>query len=254
MRQRMVKSEMNIKKACFVAVVVGHICFLSILAGPGDAPQILLTGTFHGNEVRAHSGDKWLALVPSGEGCALEETLIHIEYVRDELQDEDGEATGKMVSIHSDKKPLLLVRGVQGLTPGKVETAFPKTLNLEVNRMIPLKLSHGPIHELMVVCDETTPLTVDNFRGCPLILSNKYKSQVIGNFQVCFAPNSKPVIASDAGPSLIWAGDIDRDGALDLLLDLSNHYNISALTLFLSSGTQSDELVVKVAEFIIYGC
>ena len=132
----MVKREVNIKKACLVAVVAGYICFLAISMAPGDVPQILLTGTFHGNEVRAHSGDKWLALVPSGEGYALEETLIRVESVKDELQDEDGEATGKKVSINSENKPLFLVRGVQGLVTGKVETAFSKRLKLEVNVIV----------------------------------------------------------------------------------------------------------------------
>lgn len=34
----------------------------------------------------------------------------------------------------------------------------------------------------------------------------------------------------DATPSLPWAGDLDRDGRLDYLLDTTDHYNVSELT------------------------
>lgn len=39
----------------------------------------------------------------------------------------------------------------------------------------------------------------------------------------------------DALPHLAWAGDIDRDGRVDLLLDASNHYARTTRRLFLSS-------------------
>jgi hypothetical protein len=248
------KIGIKAKKTCFLAVVVAPIWCLAVAMSAAYAPQLLLTGTFHGNEVAAQSGEKWLALVPSGKGYALEETRIRIERVKDELLDEDGETTGKKVSVDLDKKPIFLVRGIQRLTPGKVETAIPRKPDFEVNQTIQVTLSNGRIFDLMVACDQTTPLTVDNFRECPLLLSHESKTQKIRSFQVYFSPNSKPVFASDANPSLIWAGDLDKDGSLDLLLDLSNHYNVSAPTLFLSSEARSDELVVKVAEFMIYGC
>jgi hypothetical protein len=49
-------------------------------------------------------------------------------------------------------------------------------------------------------------------------------------------------------------GDLNTDGALDLLIDVSNHYNIAAWTLFLSSDTPTESLVNKAAEFVTSGC
>ena len=49
-------------------------------------------------------------------------------------------------------------------------------------------------------------------------------------------------------------GDLDRDGNLDLLYNLTHHYNVSKLTLFLSSAAKSNEIFRKVGEFVITGC
>ena len=53
---------------------------------------------------------------------------------------------------------------------------------------------------------------------------------------------------------ILWAGDIDRDGRLDLLIDMSNHYNVSAPTLFLSSHAGKGQLVARVASLGLSGC
>jgi hypothetical protein len=52
----------------------------------------------------------------------------------------------------------------------------------------------------------------------------------------------------------IWAGDIDRDGFLDLFLDISPKYSFSNPALFLSSKAGDNELLKLVAETILSGC
>ena len=53
---------------------------------------------------------------------------------------------------------------------------------------------------------------------------------------------------------LLWAGDLDGDGRLDLYMNLSTHYNVSARRLFLSSAAASGALVREVAVFQTTGC
>ena len=65
-------------------------------------------------------------------------------------------------------------------------------------------------------------------------------TQIIASFDI---------IAMDGLPTLLWAGDLDRDGKLDLLMDLTNHYNASEYTLFLSFISEGDSLLKKVAKF-----
>ena len=103
---------MKIFKFCLTCVLAFHLGFLPMALSHFNNAQLLITGIFHGDEVAAQSGEKWLALVPSGQGYALEETNIGIEFVRDEVIDDDGAATAKKVFIELAKRPLFLERGV----------------------------------------------------------------------------------------------------------------------------------------------
>lgn len=49
--------------------------------------------------------------------------------------------------------------------------------------------------------------------------------------------------------SLRWAGDLDRDGQLDLIYNLGGHYTETRLALFLSSAAKPGELVGLVARW-----
>jgi hypothetical protein len=46
-----------------------------------------------------------------------------------------------------------------------------------------------------------------------------------------------------------WAGDLDRDGRLDMLVTFSKKYSYHPRQLFLSSGVRSGELVAEVARY-----
>lgn len=53
---------------------------------------------------------------------------------------------------------------------------------------------------------------------------------------------------------LLWAGDLDGDGKLDFYADVSDHYNSSMPTLFLSSEAKKGKLVKDVAGIRTVGC
>jgi hypothetical protein len=53
---------------------------------------------------------------------------------------------------------------------------------------------------------------------------------------------------------LLWAGDLDGDGKLDLLFDLSTHSGAGARRLFLSSAARKGEAVREVAVLETTGC
>ena len=59
---------------------------------------------------------------------------------------------------------------------------------------------------------------------------------------------------SDNGPFVLWAGDLDLDGRLDLLLDTSDHENVNEMRLFLSSAAKPGQFVSEVALFRQLGC
>jgi hypothetical protein len=61
-------------------------------------------------------------------------------------------------------------------------------------------------------------------------------------------------VTPEGSPRLIWCGDLDGDGRLDLLIDTTDNYNVGAPALFLSSKAARGQLVKKVAEFYYVGC
>jgi hypothetical protein len=68
-----------------------------------------------------------------------------------------------------------------------------------------------------------------------------------GRFQPLYSTRE-----SDEGSwSLVWAGDLNRDGRLDLLLRASHHYNVDVLRLFLAGR---DGRLHEVAAFQTTGC
>ena len=55
-------------------------------------------------------------------------------------------------------------------------------------------------------------------------------------------------------PTLLWVGDLDRDGKPDLLIDLHRHYNVFLPTLFLSSEAGQGGILKQVASIRSVGC
>ncbi|MCA1605788.1 MAG: hypothetical protein LC775_10020, partial [Acidobacteria bacterium] len=67
-------------------------------ACPPEA-RVLEVGEFHGEEVKAQTGEKWLGLhISKGESMLLNYQLT-VESVHDPLVDETNEKTGKKVTV-----------------------------------------------------------------------------------------------------------------------------------------------------------
>lgn len=147
------------------------ILFVGMLASHALAgePRLLRPGQYHGHEVTAVSGESWLALVRDAGGRdRLAPVTLRVDTVRDEMVDDDGPATGKLVSAAPGGDAILfLVKGINGMRA---------------------------------------------------------------------------------------AGDLDGDRALDLLIDLTDHYNVSRPTLFLSRGRRAGTLLERVATHESVGC
>ncbi|HZH91088.1 MAG TPA: hypothetical protein VEX70_10790 [Pyrinomonadaceae bacterium] len=226
------------------------IALITILCGSATAqkriPQIHLieTGEFHGGEITAKSGERWLGLFPTSGGFSLLPATLKVDMVNDPIVDENPKVkTGKKVSVNRARKPLFLLKGADFLRANAVRTIFTGDENNLVNgQSVDLRLG-GKNYNLKVVSNDPTPVNhvVANSK---LILSSGAKSQVIFSVEV----------PDDGAWSLLWAGDLDGDGKLDLYMDLHNKYNSSERRLFLSSPASRGNLVKEVAEFRTVGC
>lgn len=239
-----------------VAAIVIVLSLAAASLFSGSRPQLLLPGMFHGGEVVVENGSTWLAVVPQrNHGFVIEEAEVVVETVYDPIVDAEGEMTGLMVSAPSCfRTPLFLVRGIDSIQTGFFDTASSVQLPLKINEPFPIKVFSQRRYALLIEYDPNAPTTVDNFVECPLVLVHELSRQVLTTFSVYAPPGGDLSIGDEAVPQHLWSGDIDRDGKLDLLLDLTNHYNVTKPTLFLSSEAGEDELVAEVASLVITGC
>ena len=206
--------------------------------------QLLETGEFHGVEVEARTGERWLGLFRVANGFALLPSTISVDAVIDPVVDGDGtnKKSGKRVTVDRATKPIFLLKGATMLRLGPVATIFQGQKSLANGSTINLQLNANR-YQLKVVSQDPEPKDY-LAQNTKLVLTMGKMSQTL----ISLREND------DAGWFLFWAGDIDRDGRLDLYMDLSNHYNVSRKELFLSSLARKGKLVKRLVRFDTVGC
>ena len=220
-------------------------------------------GQFHRGEPVARDGERWLALRVDGSEAALVSTQLRLRTVFDDISDEPGgPATGRMVDSPLDDKVVVFLRGAP-LVAGAVDTAKPGWAEANGNRDGQPRLDYtvefrDTRYRISSACEprgasaEQTQQPFD----CRIVLRDAHgQTQVLvrmGGY--ADARGASPWLGDDASPALLFAGDLDHDGKLDLLFDATNHYNVSRPTLFLSSQARPGELLHQVAQYESVGC
>jgi len=218
----------------------------TINACPPEA-RLLEVGEFHAEEVEANTGEKWLGLHISDGKSMLLGYQLTVEAVHDVVVDEPDQKTGKKVSVDLPLQPILLI-DAQGLSAGPVETVFRGSNEKALEAASPLILKLGDTtYELKVIGSEDGGKCSEG--GLPtdahLVLTSRESTQVLYTLDEC---------GNDPAWHLLWAGDLDKDGKLDLYVSVNQHYNVAEKKLFLSSVVGEGRLVEQVAQFVTTGC
>ena len=246
----LVRMSFTITMSIFCA---GWICFImlghhnqSAVLPVGNEVQLLQVGVFHGNEVSAESGEVWLGLYPTSDGYTLIPSRITVETVYDPLVDGDGEQTGKMVSVEQQKRPLFLVKGLNAPKRELIRTLSAEGAILSPGKSLDLRLDDTNESHLTAYGEGAIdPKGFTSLENYSIELSQGQLSQELFTYS----------LTNGAIPSLLWAGDLDGDSQLDLVVNATPHYTVySAPILFLSSVAKKDNLVQQVALFIATGC
>lgn len=197
------RADGNDDAATRVAILLKRKNEKGSLRAQQGGPMVHDTGMHHGEEALAQDGEKWFALC----GDDFRAVTVEVRAVRDELLDAPREeATGREISVPCEAE--LLLKGIRGFSPDKVRRAALRddgSFALGSER-IALQSEKG--HAVFV--DVTSG-----------------KRQTLGAYD-----NE----GSDTPPHVLFAGDLDGDGKLDFIASYSEHYNVRALHLFLSSA------------------
>lgn len=216
-------------------LVLPLVLFFAFAASADD---IVFTESFHGEEMPYNDGEEFLALTPE---CVLVPVKIDVTIEQDMLLDAGDERTGKRVTV-AGFEDIFLIRGPK-LHPGKVTRAKPDFVELLPSTWKSKILLGAQEHELSYRCG------VDE---CTLVLTSGDIAQDLVSFEI--TREGREINTLDVVHVISFAGDLDHDGRLDLIANLSRHWNESRPTLWLSSAAKEGQLVAMTAELSTSGC
>ena len=227
---------------------------LNLSAEPDTPLKLLLEGTFHKSEVWQHAEKRnWLSVSYEGGRYILRPAQINVNTVYDPVFDSDKAVNGKkMISgrevVSLDSSTVFLITGLSNFTAGQLDTAaFDKSI-LPANKSLTYTFK-GKRYQISAYGDSTQQHNAEyRYQNYGWKVSGVKKGKKIEQLL------AEDKYFDDSIYMLLWAGDLDRDGIPDLLLDVSNHYNVSKIALFLSSKAEKGKLYKKVAVFETIGC
>jgi len=222
---------------------------------PATEPGFLLPGQYHGDEVSAVSGQDWLALIrPAAGPDVLEPVALQVDTVLDEILDEDGAPSGKRVTVADGRDPVLfLLKDVPGVRPRPIRT-IATDVALQPDQPVSLALDATAPYTVGLECAAPESSTGYEQAPCMLVVRSPAGSQVLRTYDAYYQDGSFGGLGNDASARIVWAGDLNGDARLDLVVDLTDHYNVSLPTLFISAERGDEPLLLRVAEHRSVGC
>lgn len=167
-------------------------------------------------EAAAYPGGGWLGLMPDANRWKLASARVRFD---------SSQANGDIVDVKSDPGNAVALFRCKSLRPGRVDAAnlaFPKDGRAIEPGGNPLRFGfHGRRYALRHTASGA------------VIAEGDGKRSVLNDY----GGSSPPFSAS-----LIWAGDLDRDGRLDFLMEFESDLGAS-FCLFTSGSAKENELV-----------
>lgn len=224
-------------RALVISCLLIVTCFYSTV-GQNEQIQISKPGVWHEWQVKINPVLTWYGLFQKGDQFRLNRVSILITDVHDPDVDGPDERTGKLIGVVGSKKPILLVAGDLNLKEGPIEGQSHGYQLMAPQRSIwfyfgdeqyeinSFGRSSGPNDDIEETYED-------------------YGIRLIG-------PHGEQVILDEhyfygSGPGLVWTGDLDRDGQVDLLVDCICEDRSTNLALFLSSKAEAGDLVKMAA-------
>jgi hypothetical protein len=199
-------------------------------------PGLLLPGEYPSAQVSALATSGWHALVTTDSGDAVHAVgLVHDALAND--------PAWVRIGIGDDTADVRFLVRDDRVAPGPVVTVVDAPRQVPQDLPLLMFLGSAVPHRIDFDCTDGG----DGSTDCTLVYLHDGRRQALARYAARRDAAGNIELANDAAPAVLWTGDLDRDGALDLLLDLGSGYTESAPTLLLSSARQGDELAGEVA-------
>ncbi|MGH2608058.1 MAG: hypothetical protein ACRDHF_03125 [Tepidiformaceae bacterium] len=199
-------------------------------------PRLLLPGEFLGDREWPATGESWFGLyAPLFAGYQLRRTSIKVETVPNVCA-----GTATKISTSEPFDPLFLIEGVPDLREGPVDTAFAGRKFLYPGEGLSWRLGPSQWYRFQAVGSAVERAE----RGEVLITD--YRLTLRSTAAGPSMPQDIVVLRGltlDNTPLLRWLGDLDRDGRLDVFLQVPGAGYSKEFQLLLSSIAKPPEIV-----------
>lgn len=214
--------------------------------------KVLTIGTFHDEEVwdGAEKID-WYGLFEGKDFAYIDKVRIKTNKVYDPIRDEtENDKTGWDIETFNEDPAILLIEKQSYLAPRSIQRAI-----LTKDQIFPgdtIRINYlGINYEIFAtggkekVQNDPEWYDVWNYKlYLKAIVSGQQRQSLL-----VARPNF-----DDQMINLIFAGDIDGDRILDLIIDTSRHYNVSSPTIYLSKPANRGEIVKPIGSHVSIGC
>ena len=214
--------------------------------------KVMMVGNFHGDEVWDNASQmNWFGLFEGANGYYIRQTKIRTTRVNDPIVDaSEEEKTGWEVRAVNKDTCLILIEPLPFLRDRAIQSVELPQYYVYPGDTISFNYL-GLDYKLfatggkMKVQDDPEWFEVWNYK---LYLTATVNGKQHRSLLVA-VPNF-----DDQMINLIFAGDIDGDGIVDLIIDTSRHYNMLSPTLYLSRPADKGEVIKPTGAHTSVGC
>jgi len=214
--------------------------------------EILAPGSYHGREVKSEeNGEIWLGMFETNSGYELRSAELVIETVFDPLLDRDDERTGKLIYAADAVIDPYYDMDYQ-TDRWSIDDADRLMFFL---RPLDSVFEEGPVVPVIVDSPHLPPDTVIELGNSGQSLVTVHKGLYLFDGEILQRLTNVYPDSHGEFVSVVWAGDLDGDGKMDLILDDQRHYAYWVYyRLLLSSEAEPGKLVREVAVFVAVSC
>jgi len=211
--------------------------------------KLLQPSNYHEDEITTEPDIKdWIGLFRDGDEFNMWKTDLTFERVEDPIMDDGGDPTGWKVASSNVQEAMYFFGGLDYLSEGSVESCKLEKTELYPGDM--LKFNFKGVDYQMYATGQKVHIEGDYYQV------ENYKlflmTAVDGEKRTSQISDQRRF--DDAMVSILFAGDIDMDGYLDLIINDTYHYNVSNPTLFLSKPAGEGETLKAAAAQQSTGC
>ena len=210
-----------------VASVAQSQSAIPVILPPGDEYTV--------DEMPSETPGLWWVLHRRADSYGLVQAAVAVDAIHDSCVDETpGERSGRRVRVPSVAEPVLLLRGIVNLQPGPIQSAsLPSDLN-GFGKILRVGWAGRTVEFRHVTMG-------DGFR-VELADGERVKSLYGNDWH------------DEGSWSLIWAGDLNGDGHLDVVMNASHKYSVHTARLFLSRVRDGSVVLEEAANFTHTAC